>query len=491
MRRSIALCGVLSVALSLALGPDAAAAPSEVERAVVLASPGVVFIDTSVVVKVELTYQSDETISGLRRVTGRYAFDYATGSGFVVSPDGVVVTASHVVEPDERSLRNFAANRLILDAFGYGYDDPFARYRITDWGRLNTLLQQCYRGVACDFGIRTAVTVFTALDVAQTELPKGAPAQVLTSTGFENTDVAVLKVNASGLPTVALAETATDVAPGDEVTALGFPGSSRDALETGVTQPTKAFGRVSDIRDQGTWKLIELDADLEGGMSGGPVIGADGRALGLVSFSLLQRTGESASQYLRTVDDIRAALADAGVRASRGPVDAAFEEAMELFWGRHYSAAVPAFQRVLSLYDGHPLAKEYLAEAQAKAGTAADVPVEEPSRGLPIWAIAAGAGVLLVAGLGFGLLRARQRGPIPQAQAAPTIAGSLPVAPGQPVVNGSQPVAGSAGPVGAVQEEPTAQPVAVATVGPRFCSHCGNRLEPAARFCPSCGTPAA
>lgn len=491
MRRSIALCGVLTIALSLALGPDAAAAPSEVERAVVLASPAVVFIDTSVTVRIQLTFQSDETISGLRRVTDRYAFGYATGSGFVVSPDGVVVTASHVVEPDEQRLRNFAANRLILDAFGYGYDDPFAQYRITDWGRLNTLLQQCYRGVACDFQIGTDVTVFTALDVAQTELPEGAPARVLASTGFENTDVAVLKVNASGLPTVPLAETAADVAPGDEVTVLGFPGSSRDALETGVTQPTKIFGRVSDIRDQGTSRLIELDADTEPGMSGGPVIGADGRVLGLDSFGLVQRTGESALKYLRTVDDIRAALADAGVRASRGPVDAAFEEAMELFWGRHYSAAVPAFQRVLSLYDGHPLAKEYLAEAQAKAGTAADVPVEEPSRGLPVWAVAAAAGVLLVAGLGAVLLHGRRRRAAPQAPAVPTIAGSLTITPGRPVVNGSQPVAGAADAAGAIQPAPTGQPVAVATAGQRFCSHCGTRLEPTARFCPSCGTPGA
>jgi hypothetical protein len=40
---------------------------------------------------------------------------------------------------------------------------------------------------------------------------------------------------------------------------------------------------------------------------------------------------------------------------------------MEYFWDRHYSAALPLYQKTLNLYDGHPAAKKYLSEAQAKA----------------------------------------------------------------------------------------------------------------------------
>jgi hypothetical protein len=47
--------------------------------------------------------------------------------------------------------------------------------------------------------------------------------------------------------------------------------------------------------------------------------------------------------------------------------------------GQPLSAALPLFQKVLNLYNGHPLVKEYLAEAQAKANEPADVPLPADS----------------------------------------------------------------------------------------------------------------
>jgi hypothetical protein len=48
---------------------------------------------------------------------------------------------------------------------------------------------------------------------------------------------------------------------------------------------------------------------------------------------------------------------------------------MDYLWNHHYSATLPLYQKVLNLYDGQPQAKKYLAEAQAKAGTADDLPL--------------------------------------------------------------------------------------------------------------------
>ncbi len=373
----------LSLFPSPAVGQSAApSAPSDVERAVTLASPGVVFIDTSVRIHVRLIYQNANAVSGLGHLDRTYAFDYATGSGFVVTPTGTVVTASHVVEPDRDSMRNYAANRLVLEGFGYDYPNAnssrFDQFTLPV-GWQNVLLQQCYKAVACRFTITPIETVFSPVDIAQTQLPKGTPARILTSTGFENTDVAVLQVNGSNMPTVSLGDTAGDLATGDEVVALGFPGTSRDSLQTGVTQPNKVFGRVSNIRPQGTSNIIEVDANIEPGMSGGPVIDSSGDVLGLISFTLLQSSGESGAKYLRTIDDIKAALAAAGVTPARGPPDTAFSDAMDLYWGNHFTAAVPELQKAVDLYPGHPLATEFLAQAQSKAGTAADIPLVEPT----------------------------------------------------------------------------------------------------------------
>jgi len=480
--------------------------PSDVERAVTSASPGVVFIDTSVRIHVRLIYQNNNTVSGLSHLDRSYAFDYATGSGFVVTPTGTVVTASHVVEPDPVSMRNYAANRLVLEGFGYDYPDAnssrFDRYTLPV-GWQNVLLQQCYKAVACHFTIAPVETVYSTVDIAQTQLPKGTPARILTSTGFENTDIAVLQVNGTNMPTVSLGDTAADLAAGDEVTALGFPGTSRDSLQTGVTQPNKVFGHVSNIRPEGTSNLIEVDANIEPGMSGGPVIDGSGSVIGLISFALLQSSGESGAKYLRTIDDINAALASAGITPARGAVDTAFGDATDLYWANHFTDAVPAFQKVLDLYPGHPLATELLADAQSKAGTAADVPLPKPSPaaagkgGFPIW-IAIAIGALLVVVV-IVLVLAR-RGKKPPAQ-APTLA-PMPAPPVSAVASsipqqedsGPAKTVGFQAPQAATPTPNGSQGAAASTAtttevreAAHFCSSCGHALTTDVHFCPSCG----
>ena len=511
---SLALMALTTLPFTAAAQSSSPAGPSQVDRAVTLTSPGVVFIDTSVKVHVRLIFQNSNAVSGLGHLDRTYSFDYATGSGFVVTPNGVVITASHVVEPEEQSMRNYAANKIVLEGYGYSYPDasssPFDQYTLP-LGYQNQLLQQCYKAVACDFTISPIETVYSAVDVAQGQLPKGTPARILTSTGFANTDIAVLQVNGTNMPTVSLGTTASNLQAGDDVTALGFPGTSRDNLQTGVTQPNKVFGKVSNIRPQGTSNLIEVDANIEPGMSGGPVIDQAGDVIGLISFSTVQSSGESGAKYLRTIDDINAALASAGVTASRGPVDDAFAKAMDLFWGNHYTAAAPALQRVLDVYAGHPLATQYLADAQAKVGTAADIPVpvaSSSSSGGSTILIVVIAAVVLVAAGGFILMSRRKKvapsapgavAPIsavgapassepgrsvgfqtPPAATSPTITPSQPevtMPPPSPVAPPSPPVvSGSAAASPSVEH-------------PHFCASCGHELKADARFCPSCGHP--
>src|SRR5438128_3879699 len=152
---AVSLLAILAVP-GAALAQTTPAGPSPTERAVTLASPAVVFIDTAVAIKVQLTYQKTGNISGLGHVAKTYKIDYGTGSGFVVNPNGVVVTASHVVEPDQQSLQNYAANKLILEGLNYSYPNsnstPFAQYNLPV-SSLNVVLHQCYKGIDCQFDI--------------------------------------------------------------------------------------------------------------------------------------------------------------------------------------------------------------------------------------------------------------------------------------------------------------------------------------------------
>ncbi|MGH2723089.1 MAG: trypsin-like peptidase domain-containing protein [Actinomycetota bacterium] len=520
-RRAIVTFAAAAVALSSGI-TSAQAAPTAAQRGVVLATPGVVFIATDVTVSIKLSY--GDLLGGPNKViTRKYSFPYSSGSGFVVSPDGTIVTASHVVQPDSNEVKNYAVNTLFSDIFDYPVDNLFVRYNAPD-RFVRNIQDQCYRQERCEFKINAKSNVLTAISIAGQQLATGEEARVLTSTGAGKTDVAVLDINGTNLPTVPLADSVGELSTGDEVTGLGFPGSNQ-GLNEGITEPTNIFGRVSNIRTEGTSQLVEVDADLEPGMSGGPVLDQQGRVIGLTSFTLLQSSGESGPEYLRTVDDIKAAMASAGVSASRGPLDNAFASAMNLFWGSHFSAAVPEFQKALALSDSHPLAKEYLAQAQAKAGTPADIPVEEPGS-FPIALVGGAAGGVLVLALALWLVMRSRRKPAaapaaPAATAAPMAA--TPVAPvemapeaapattpngpeshpvgfqgpapepagvGAPAPGAPEGTAPMAAPEQAAPAPEAAAPASVqAEAAPQFkyCTNCGTGNEMDAHFCRKCG----
>jgi S1-C subfamily serine protease len=399
VRALTAVLAALAVSVGLTL-PAAAAEPTPAGKAVILAEPGVVFVETSVQASVRMATPDGSTIDRT------YESSWSSGSGFVVNPNGAVVTASHVIEPDEQELRNYAVNRLFFEdlgeQLGVGLDDDqdlTVQYDITDDEALNARLHECYQAIGCEFANPVQVKVYTPGEIAG-QRPTGLPAQVVHSTGFASTDVAVLQVQASNLPTVTLADSASALQTGDELVALGFAGSAQQ-LPTGVTEPTKAFGRVSNVREVDGTRVIQADFRAEGGMSGGPVIGADGRVVGLESFTLENGTGQSGQEYVRMIEDIRAALAAAGVTPAGGQADTLFRQAMTDFWAGHYSAAAPALRSVLALHGGHPLARRYLAEAEAKAGSGEDVPVgRQPSRR------PAGLVLVMAVVLGLGMLTA-------------------------------------------------------------------------------------
>jgi putative serine protease PepD len=69
---------------------------------------------------------------------------------------------------------------------------------------------------------------------------------------------------------------------GDELVALGFPAGLPLSVKVGV---------VSGLRVDGTTKLVQTDASLNPGMSGGPVLNTTGQLIGITVFSLSKYPG--------------------------------------------------------------------------------------------------------------------------------------------------------------------------------------------------------
>lgn len=135
---------------------------------------------------------------------------------------------------------------------------------------------------------------------------------------IENLDLALLKIpsNFDPWPTIPLADPATKPTVGDRVAGLGFPAGGD--LATVAEQSISALDTtVSGVRKP--WYQTNLL--LNHGNSGGPIFGADGRAIGVAIAVNESATGISYVLPLRMGQSL---LYEAGVEfASSSPCDAA------------------------------------------------------------------------------------------------------------------------------------------------------------------------
>ncbi|MBV9609534.1 MAG: trypsin-like peptidase domain-containing protein [Acidobacteria bacterium] len=160
----------------------------------------------------------------------------AIGSGVIVDPEGYIITNAHVVEGAHRV-------RIVLPV-------PASRSPL--------------------------------------EIPPVGKRQVLDAKVIgihKDTDLAVLKVDAHNLPTLALAANRL-VQPGELAFAIGSP----EGLQNSVT-----MGVVSSVWRQPDpdkpMVYIQTDAPINPGNSGGPLVDLEGRVIGVNTFILSQGGG--------------------------------------------------------------------------------------------------------------------------------------------------------------------------------------------------------
>lgn len=173
------------------------------------------------------------------------------------------------------------------------------------------------------------------------EFPSGKMAPVSYCGFFRGVDLAVLVVPAAGLTagrdyTIVPIYEGDDLGVGDEVAASGSP-----ADDYTYYQGTVTFGRISAFRDLEGIPVIQLDAALNHGNSGGPLMverdglyycigvntwGTSDETIEGIGFAIdLSRTGEVTDLddmvlYAADIQGFRSALADAvaGPAAGRG-----------------------------------------------------------------------------------------------------------------------------------------------------------------------------
>jgi S1-C subfamily serine protease len=408
----------------------------------------------------------------------------AQGSGMVISPDGYVVTNAHVAAPAEDELKKqLAANGLKT------FVDQDVKDFIASAGAQATpdLVQKFTR----------AVTIFNTKYLQVARLDKAAFVQVGTaipgvSTGAKNIsaevtaagkeipgkDVAVLKVERKDMPTVPLGDDA-QINTGDKVYVLGYPAEAtfQPVLsKESQVEPTMTTGTVSAKKSvPGGWSVIQMDAPITHGNSGGPVLDSNGRVIGIATFGTVDPTTGQQVQgfnFAVPVSVVREFVTKAGAHPQEGLVTHKYNDALALYDRHWYSDALSEFQQVNSLSPGHPYVQEYITSSQAAIAQGKDRSNEKYVpwllAGVPVALVLLAGSLLLVV-----LLVRRSRGRAPQLASAAPGPAFAPPAYAQPQI----------------ADEPAAYPLGPApppAPSPPVCARCGNDVAGKA-FCDRCG----
>ncbi|XP_060950957.1 serine protease HTRA1B-like [Limanda limanda] len=141
----------------------------------------------------------------------------ASGSGFIVSEDGLIVTNAHVVANKQR---------------------------------------------------------------IKVELKSGATFDAKIKDVDEKADIAVIQIDApTKLPVLLLGRSA-DLRPGEFVVAIGSPFSLQNTVTTGIVSTTQRGGKELGLRNS-DMDYIQTDAIINYGNSGGPLVNLDGEVIGI------------------------------------------------------------------------------------------------------------------------------------------------------------------------------------------------------------------
>ena len=248
---------------AMVLFPDCAHA----ERAT---SPG----DATVYIRLVGSLHADIEEAGVKRAVDVERVEIATGSGFVISPFGYVVTNNHVVASGEPFLLTRGIQHIKIT---------------TKVSRIDVCFPQ---GTLAAQGMPSQCTEATV------------------SAADAGLDLAVLFINASNLPYVAIGDSDA-VSAGAPVDALGYPfgpgvevgkvATARNIVPEISTTP----GAISALRtdNAGEPRYLQITNSLNPGNSGGPLVDRDGFALGVISMKLAGSSGIGFAIPVNTLKD--------------------------------------------------------------------------------------------------------------------------------------------------------------------------------------------
>ncbi|WP_455276867.1 S1C family serine protease [[Eubacterium] cellulosolvens] len=280
-----------------------------------------------------------------------------SGTGFVISPDGYVITNAHIADPEHYKLIGYLYDHAleISDFFqSEGFIDPF---------HYNLFLSSYYDYLV-DNGDFKAEQLEINIEIGNITLP----AELIISgdpIGFRTSkDVAIIKIESEKeypFSTVKLGDS-DKVEVGNEIIALGyFMELNKSKLSSNLISAT---GKILDFKEFGDWEALQTDADITFGFSGGPVFNLDNEVIGISAFGIFSPISQTETKFLVPINVAKEFLSRTNINNERSEIDEHYQKGIEYFFDEEYYAAINELAEVLELNPEHFHARNYIKQAE-------------------------------------------------------------------------------------------------------------------------------
>jgi serine protease Do len=328
------------------------------------------------------------------------------GSGFIVTPDGYVITNAHVVdENDDETKKSFAEQSFVeilqrdVKTLEEAMTRPMAedeKQAITDaysWYFSQTMeVSEIQKNFYVQIGITGKSGRIESLRVPAKIVTQGAP--------IPGKDVAILKMSEKHqYPTIRVGDD-QDMRIGDQVFVLGYPAVATFhplISEESMAEASLTRGLVSARKSmKGGWDVLQIDAAITHGNSGGPVMNENGEVIGLATFGSIdaQRGQEvQGMNFIVPTTVVKEFIRKGNIHPAMSDISVAYEEAMDLFDQSHFKKALEKFNEVRDMNSSFPFIDKYVRDTKRKIDQGLDKPEKDP---MMMYYIIGGGALLLI-----------------------------------------------------------------------------------------------
>lgn len=276
------------------------------------------------------------------------------GSGYFVSEDGNLVTNAHVIaaSQDLKACESDLYSNVIQQMIEAG-EVTLAEIEANPQSTVSDILE------ALEF-----MTEIAPLQTVVMGNGERLPYKIKRINRRE--DVAVLKVEVKNAPTLTLGNS-DQTRLAESILTIGFPvvadgqtaigGDTIEVDPRSNLESTINRGQVSARKKANTGStLLQIDAIVTHGNSGGPVLNDRGEVIGMVTFG----PEESGFAFAVTSNTIRTLLRQAGITPTQSATNRTYQDAIALFHQGNYGQSLSKFLNVLALFPYHAEAQYFV-----------------------------------------------------------------------------------------------------------------------------------